>query len=105
MNSATVHGSSLALTEAVGLAVDIGGCHKCQQLFSTRFVDPRNQRQKLEVRPIFGGMTLTAPILLIGQAPGIMEYERRAAFQGAAGRAIKGVFAAAGLPEPAFDTV
>ncbi|QEY63796.1 hypothetical protein FXN65_17705 [Metapseudomonas lalkuanensis] len=62
-------------------------CRKCERTLTKFGVEPR---------PIFSGGT-GYPIFLLGQAPGKTEYERRAPFQGDAGKSIKAQFTACGL--------
>ncbi|TGD71103.1 hypothetical protein E4634_19870 [Mangrovimicrobium sediminis] len=51
-------------------------------------------------RPIFSGGA-EHPVFLLGQAPGITEYEKNAPFQGGAGQSIKALFKTCGLDD--FD--
>lgn len=62
-------------------------CRRCHSTLSNFDVEPR---------PIFSG-GIGYPIFLLGQAPGRTEYEKRAPFQGDAGKSIKAQFAACGL--------
>ena len=79
-------------------------CRKCEGIFKPRFVDPLTERQRLQVRPIFAG-AINSPVMLVGQAPGISEYEKGKAFQGQAGQDIRRIFATAGVPLSDFDTL
>ena len=79
-------------------------CRKCEGIFKPRFIDPLTERQRLQVRPIFAG-TINSPVMLVGQAPGISEYEKGKAFQGQAGQDIRRIFATAGVPLSDFDTL
>lgn len=65
----------------------IQGCRKCENILARFDVEPR---------PIFSG-GIGYPIFLLGQAPGKTEYEKRAPFQGDAGKSIKAQFAECGL--------
>ncbi len=69
------------------LEVGIQACRKCESILCKYGVEPR---------PIFSG-GIGYPIFLLGQAPGKTEYDKRAPFQGDAGKSIKAQFAAAGL--------
>ncbi len=62
-------------------------CRRCESTLSKYDVEPR---------PIFSG-GIGYPIFLLGQAPGKTEYEKRAPFQGDAGKSIKAQFTACGL--------
>lgn len=66
---------------------EIQACRRCASTLCRFDVEPR---------PIFSG-EVGYPIFLLGQAPGKTEYERRAPFQGDAGKSIKAQFAACGL--------
>ncbi|RYY86593.1 MAG: hypothetical protein EOO15_14110 [Chitinophagaceae bacterium] len=65
----------------------IQSCQRCDNTLRKYDVEPR---------PIFSG-GIGYPIFLLGQAPGKTEYDRRAPFQGDAGKSIKAQFAACGL--------
>lgn len=71
----------------------IAGCRLCGDVLGSYGVEPR---------PIFSGGA-DYPVFLLGQAPGRTEYERRAPFQGDAGKSIKALFASCGLRN--FDDV
>lgn len=77
-------------------------CNKCQILFDNRAVNPSTLNEKLKVRPIFDG-SQRAPIMLIGQAPGIHEYLSGKAFQGQAGHDIRQIFEVVGVDSKNFD--
>ena len=62
-------------------------CRRCESTLCKYGVEPR---------PIFSG-GVGYPIFLLGQAPGKTEYDKRAPFQGDAGKSIKAQFAASGL--------
>lgn len=79
-------------------------CRKCEELFAERFVDPISMKRPLEVKPIFAGAT-SAAVMLVGQAPGITEYERVRAFQGPSGDDIRDIFKAVGVMPSSFDEV
>lgn len=69
------------------LANEMRECRKCLVKLKEYNIEPR---------PIFSG-GVGFPIILIGQAPGITEYERNAPFQGDAGSSIKSLFSSCGL--------
>ncbi|MBM3104056.1 uracil-DNA glycosylase [Pseudomonas sp. V1] len=71
------------------LEEEILACRRCASALCKFDVEPR---------PIFSG-GVGYPIFLLGQAPGKTEYERRAPFQGDAGKSIKAQFAACGLSD------
>lgn len=56
----------------------------------------------MQPRPIVSGIR-KKPVMLIGQAPGLTEYETGKPFQGDAGQGIRGIFADIGIPQHRFD--
>lgn len=86
------------------LEAEMRQCRKCAPLFAKRYVDPIAQRSRLQVKPIFAGAH-AAPIMLVGQAPGIREFESGMAFQGQAGGDIREIFRVAGVSQGDFDTL
>lgn len=77
-------------------------CRKCAALFARYPFDPRNSSVPTEPRPIVSGIR-PKPVMLIGQAPGLTEYETGKPFQGDAGQGIRGIFDELGLPRSRFD--
>lgn len=69
------------------LEESIQACRRCDSILCKYDVEPR---------PIFSG-GVGYPIFLLGQAPGKTEYDKRAPFQGDAGKSIKAQFTACGL--------
>jgi len=86
------------------LQQEMRDCTKCAGLFAERWVDPGSKHRPLEVRPIFAGAA-NAPVMLVGQSPGISEYESGQAFQGQAGGDIRKIFQEIGVPSHQFDEV
>lgn len=80
------------------------GCRKCAAAFAQYPVDPRRSPDCVEPRPIVSGVC-PKPVMLIGQAPGLTEYETGKPFQGDAGQGIRGVFADLGMPRSRFDEI
>jgi uracil-DNA glycosylase family 4 len=70
---------------------DLRSCQKCKSILGDRCVNPLFSEEKVEPRPIISGI-MKKPIMLIGQAPGIKEYETRKPFQGQAGQNIRNIF-------------
>ena len=83
---------------------DIHQCTRCAQQLAMRPSNPPYDSSPVTPRPI-ALPTMPSPILLIGQAPGIREYESGRPFQGGAGKEIRSVFAAAGVLPSKFDTI
>ncbi len=77
-------------------------CRKCAALFEQYPVDPRKAAVRTEPRPIVSGIR-PRPVMLIGQAPGLTEYETGRPFQGDAGQGIRTIFDEIGLPRSRFD--
>lgn len=77
-------------------------CRKCANVFAQYPVDPRVNAACVEPRPIVTGI-LPKPVMLIGQAPGLTEYETGKPFQGDAGKGIRTIFDELGLPRSKFD--
>lgn len=85
------------------LELEMKRCKKCEHIFNNRYVDPVKETQPLKVLPIFSGAS-SAPVVLIGQAPGISEYNSGKAFQGQAGGGIRDIFSNLGVPSHEFDS-
>lgn len=75
---------------------ELSTCRKCESLLASVPIDPCVSKSCVEPRPIVSGIR-TKPILLIGQAPGITEYETRKPFQGQAGQKIREIFREVGI--------
>lgn len=70
---------------------DLKNCQKCKSILGDKYVDPLCSKEKVEPRPVISGIK-KKPIMLIGQAPGIREYETGKPFQGQAGQDIRAIF-------------
>jgi uracil-DNA glycosylase family 4 len=79
---------------------DLRACRKCEAILARAPVDPAVSEQCIKPRPIAPGIK-QKPILLIGQAPGIREYEAGKPFQGQAGQKIRDIFRSIGISD--FD--
>lgn len=86
------------------LDFDIHQCTRCACLLAKRPYNPPVDSSPVLPRPI-ALPTMSSPILLVGQAPGIREYETGRPFQGGAGKEVRKIFASAGIPPSEFDTV
>jgi len=75
---------------------DLKNCQKCKSILGDRYVDPLCSQVKVEPRPVISGIK-KKPIMLIGQAPGIREYETGKPFQGQAGQNIRAIFQNIGI--------
>lgn len=81
---------------------ELSSCRRCAAVLATVPVDPAVSTRTVVPRPIVSGIR-QKPILLIGQAPGITEYETGKPFQGQAGQKIRDIFREAGVGN--FDDV
>ena len=79
---------------------ELGACRKCESILACNLVDPTISEESVKPLPISLGIT-QRPILLIGQAPGIKEYETGKPFQGQAGQKIRDIFRSIGISD--FD--
>lgn len=75
---------------------ELNTCRKCEVILASSPVDPCVSSNCVEPRPIVSGIR-SKPILLIGQAPGITEYNTRKPFQGPAGQKIREIFREVGI--------
>ena len=93
------------MNECLKLDNDMRACRKCAPFFSQNPVDPRKCASAMvEPRAIVSGLR-PRPVMLIGQAPGLTEYETGKPFQGSAGQGIREIFDAIGLQRARFDTL
>ena len=79
----------------------LGQCRKCEGILAQKFVDQRSSEERIEPRPIVVAIR-QKPIMLIGQAPGLTEYETGKPFQGPAGQEIRNIFAECGVSAERF---
>lgn len=77
-------------------------CRKCESILAQKFVDERSSEERIQPRPIVIGIR-QRPIMLIGQTPGLTEYESGKPFQGPAGQEIRDVFAECGVSAETFS--
>jgi uracil-DNA glycosylase family 4 len=89
------------LNEYQRLDEELLACRKCESLLAAKPVDPLKSTETVKPRAIVTGIR-PKPIMLIGQAPGMTEYQTGKPFQGDAGQGIRGVLAECGLPAGKF---
>ena len=77
-------------------------CRRCSSLLELRYVDPKTEMEPLRARPVAARVS-RAPVMLVGQAPGLEEYRSGRPFQGGAGREIRRIFERQGIPPREFD--
>jgi uracil-DNA glycosylase len=77
-------------------------CRLCSSLLELRYVDPTTEMEPLRARPVVDRMR-RAPVMLVGQAPGLEEYRSGRPFRGGAGREIRRIFERQGISPQMFD--
>jgi uracil-DNA glycosylase family 4 len=86
------------------LDAEIRACACCADRLALHPVNPPRRLEKVVPRPVLS-TPFSAPIMLIGQAPGLTEYDSGLPFQGQAGKGIRSFFAACGVSSDEFDRV
>jgi uracil-DNA glycosylase len=81
---------------------ELRNCQQCAATMAKFPVDPRRSEVRVEPRPIITNIR-SKPIMLIGQAPGLTEYETGKPFQGGAGQEIRRIFEENGISRLKFD--
>lgn len=79
---------------------ELASCRRCAAVLALVPVDPATSTATVTPRPIVSGIR-AKPVLLVGQAPGLTEYQTGKPFQGQAGQKIREIFREAGIA--AFD--
>lgn len=92
----------MSITELDILDREIRNCTKCASVLSAHPEDPPKVMRLVEPRPILSA-PMQAPVMLIGQAPGLTEYRTGRPFSGPAGDGIRSIFSDCGLPRSEFD--
>lgn len=88
------------MNEYTAFDSELSVCRKCESILAAISVNPSVSTACVEPPPIVSGIR-SKPILLIGQAPGITEYQTRKPFQGSAGQKIREILREAGVAD--FD--
>lgn len=86
------------------LDADIRACMRCADSLAKHPVNPTGRPEKVVPRPILS-TPFSAAIMLIGQAPGLTEYDCGLPFQGQAGNGVRSLFADCGVRPDEFDRV
>jgi uracil-DNA glycosylase family 4 len=86
------------------LDTEIRACTRCADNVARYPVNPPRRLERVVPRPVLS-TPFTAAIMLIGQAPGLTEYDSGRPFQGPAGQDIRSFFAACGVRSDEFDRV
>ncbi len=90
------------MDEYQALDREMGECRRCESILGKKPVNPLNGDETVIPKAIVTGIG-PKPIMLIGQAPGLTEYETGKAFQGDAGQGIRGVLAECGVSAARFS--
>lgn len=77
-------------------------CRKCAAELCKREVDPTSSAERVEPRPIVRDLE-PKPFMLIGQAPGLTEYQQGKPFSGQAGADVRRLFEECGVGQGDFD--
>jgi uracil-DNA glycosylase family 4 len=99
MNSAAPAMDPLAELDA-----QIRSCTRCSGILASHPVNPPHRPELVVPRPILS-KPFSAPIMLVGQAPGLSEYDTGLPFQGPAGQGIRQLFTSCGIQPDEFDAV
>lgn len=86
------------------LDAEIRACTRCANCLERHPVNPPGKAENVVPRPILS-KPFSASVMLVGQAPGLSEYQSGLPFQGQAGSAIRALFAACGVQPNEFDHV
>lgn len=82
--------------------VALRSCTLCVGILATKPVDPAKSDERVLPRPIVRPLWPRA-VMLIGQAPGLKEYESGNPFSGQAGLEVRSLFAECGCDSSAFE--
>lgn len=90
------------ITSSQDYEAQLRACKKCAVEMSSREVDPTCSAERVVPRPIV--LQLKAkPFMLIGQAPGLDEYQQGKPFSGPAGKVVRQLFTECGAGPSDFD--
>ena len=81
--------------------VELRNCTKCAGILATKTVDPRKGDERVVPKPIATPLR-AKPLMLVGQAPGLTEYQTGQPFSDQAGVDIRELFAECGIDEASF---
>jgi uracil-DNA glycosylase len=84
------------------LDAQIRACTRCEAVLAKSPENPPDNRTPVRPRPVLS-VPFRAPIMLLGQAPGLEEYRTRKPFSGGAGHGVRDLFVSCGLPRANFD--
>jgi uracil-DNA glycosylase family 4 len=85
------------------LDTEIKSCERCTEILAKHPENPPAVITGVLPRPILSDPSY-APIMLVGQAPGLNEYRTGRPFSGDAGHGIRALMARCGLKEDEFET-
>lgn len=92
------------MTTLEQLDAKIRSCALCADQLSRHSVNPPARLENVVPRPVLSA-PFSASIMLVGQAPGLAEYDTGLPFHGQAGSAIRSLFASCGVQLNEFDKV
>lgn len=92
----------MAITTTQQYEAQLRACNKCAVEMSGRHVDPTCSADRVVPRPIVLHLR-PKPFMLIGQAPGLTEYQQGKPFSGQAGTDIRRLFADCGCSPSGFE--
>ena len=87
---------------STGLDWEIRSCTRCAALLAAHPENPPTAMRSVVPRPVLSP-PMRAPLMLVGQAPGLTEYTTGSPFSGQAGHAIRQLFSSCGVPFMDFD--
>jgi uracil-DNA glycosylase family 4 len=87
---------------STGLDCEIRSCTRCAAVLAAHPENPPTAMRSVVSRPVLSP-PMRAPLMLIGQAPGLTEYTTGRPFSGQAGDAIRQLFSSCGVPFMDFD--
>ncbi|ACA16000.1 Uracil-DNA glycosylase superfamily [Methylobacterium sp. 4-46] len=88
--------------DLIALDLEMRACVRCAQVLQKHPVNPPRDASPVVPRPVFSP-PMRAPLMLVGQAPGITEYGTGTPFSGQAGGGARALFVDCGLRESEFD--
>ena len=101
-NSQRTENLPMNITSSQDYEAQLRACKRCAVEMSSREVDPTCSVDRVEPRPIVLQL-IAKPFMLIGQAPGLTEYQQGKPFSGQAGNDIRRLFADCGCGPSDFD--
>ena len=92
------------MDELRSLDREIRQCSRCSAILNRHPENPPYSHELVEPKPVLSE-PIPAQVMLIGQAPGLTEYQTGRPFAGQAGGGIRRLFAECGLASDHFDRI